>query len=198
MFTINDRAAVWIGDGAKELIFYPFGIEKPGYRVPGDREDALARWTFWRAQLPVILWFLGFVPVVAALGAILVEVRSPSTAVGCRRLDSPHGGVLGAGQDSQSRALLLVAEGLSGPRSFPDALLKRQASVKQHGVSYKNIAFSCFPVATLGIIRLRPDHAARRHTRGSARCGRLERWCRGYSGMLSTSSFSSSDGRWRA
>uniref|UniRef100_UPI003FD891F4 hypothetical protein n=1 Tax=Rhodoblastus sp. TaxID=1962975 RepID=UPI003FD891F4 len=26
-----------------------------------------------------------------------------------------------------------------------------QASVKQHGVSYKNIAFSCFPVATLGI-----------------------------------------------
>ena len=65
MFMTNDRNALWIGRGAKELIFYPFGIENRGYRVPGDREDALARWTFWRAQLPVILWFAGFVPVVA-------------------------------------------------------------------------------------------------------------------------------------
>ena len=29
--------------------------------------------------------------------------------------------------------------------------IEKQASVKQHGVSYKNIAFLCFPVATFGI-----------------------------------------------
>ncbi len=150
MFMTNHRDAVWIGRGAKELIFYPFGIENRGYRVPGDREDALVRWTFWRAQLPVILWFAGFVPVVALwapsfsmsgrlqpLPAILALVLLTAASWALARILN------------QGLYYLLLKDYPVLDRS--PTRMEKQASVKQHGVSYKNIAFLCFPVATFGI-----------------------------------------------
>jgi hypothetical protein len=146
----NDRAAVWIGHGAQELIFYPFGIENPGYRVPGEREDTLARWTFWRAQMPVILWFLGFVPVVAIWAPHLSKSGrlQPLSAVVALTLLTAVSWALARILNQGLYYWLL--------RDYPvldrsPTRIEKQASVKQHGVSYKNIAFSCFPVATLGI-----------------------------------------------
>ena len=150
MLMENDRAAVWIGHGAKEVIFYPFGIGNRGYRVPGDREDTLARWTFWRAQLPVILWFLGFVPIVAFWAPSLSKSGRLQAAPAILAL-----ALLTAASWALARIFnhglyyLLLREYPVLDRS--PTRIEKQASVKQHGVSYKNIAFSCFPVATMGI-----------------------------------------------
>lgn len=150
MFMTNDRNAVWIGRGAKELIFYPFGIENRGYRVPGDREDALARWTFWRAQLPVILWFAGFVPVVA--------LWAPSLSRSGRLQPLPAVLALALLTAASWALARILNQGLYYwlLKDYPvldrsPTRIEKQASVKQHGVSYKNIAFLCFPVATFGI-----------------------------------------------
>jgi len=146
----NDRNAVWIGHGAKELIFYPFGIENPGYRVPADLEEGLAHWTFWRAQLPVILWFLGFFPVVAVWAPSLSGVGRlrPLSAVLALALLTTASWVLA---QLLTRGLYYWLLKDCPILDRAPTRLEKQASVQQHGVSYKNIAFSCFPVATLGI-----------------------------------------------
>lgn len=146
----NDRAAVWIGHGAKELIFYPFGIENSGYRVPGDREERLARWTFWRAQLPVILWFMGFVPVVAFWAPSLSKSGrlQPLSAVLALALLATASWAL-ARIFNQGLYYWLLKDYPILDRS--PTRIEKQASAKQYGASFKNVAFSCFPIATLGI-----------------------------------------------
>jgi hypothetical protein len=151
VITNDEKAAVWIGHGEKQLIFYPFGIAGRGYRVPADRFDEIAQWTFWRAQMPVVLWFLGFVPI--------VDIWAPSLS------DS---GRLNALSLAIALVLLTAAAWISARainRAIYYGLLKecpvidrfptrseKQASSKQFGPSHRNIAFLCFPIATLGIL----------------------------------------------
>ena len=146
----HDRDAVWIGHGAQQLIFYPFGIEKPGYRVPADREDVLARWTFWRVQLPVVFWFLGFFPVVAVWAPSLAKSGrlQPLSAVLALALLTTASWVL-ARMLNQGLYYWLLKDYPILDRS--PTRVEKQASAKQYGVSFKNVAFSCFPIATLGI-----------------------------------------------
>jgi hypothetical protein len=59
------QGPLWFGHGEQELLFYPFGIKRKGYRVSGRRMAGLDRWTQWRAQLPLTLLALYFLPVVA-------------------------------------------------------------------------------------------------------------------------------------
>jgi len=100
--------------------------------------------------LPVILWFLGFVPVVALWAPSLSKSGrlQPLSAVVALTLLTAVSWALARILNQGLYYWLL--------RDYPvldrsPTRIEKQASVKQHGVSHKNIVFSCFPVATLGI-----------------------------------------------
>jgi hypothetical protein len=62
---IATRRPLWFGHGNEERLFYPFGTKRGGYRVSGPKITALDRWTQARAHLPLTLFTLFFLPVVA-------------------------------------------------------------------------------------------------------------------------------------
>jgi hypothetical protein len=151
MFTGKDKTAVWIHGGEEELFFYPFGIEGRGYRVPHSRQDEISNWTFWRAQLPIILWFFGFVPIVDVWGVSLsrtgrLEVWSALLSLAVLTVAACF--FAGAINRAVYSWVLMDCPELD---RFPTRLEKR-ASAKQFGLSFHNVAFLCFPVATLGIV----------------------------------------------
>lgn len=150
MMTLNDTAALWINGGETEKFFYPFGIKGKGYRVPHSRHDEISRWSFWRAQLPVILWFLGFFPIVGIWGVSLSHTGRLKVWPALLSL-----AVLTAAAYFLAGVInRVVYSWLLMDCSLLDrspTRLEKLAGAKHFGLSYRNIAFLCFPVATLGI-----------------------------------------------
>jgi hypothetical protein len=150
MMTLSDKAALWINGGDLEKFFYPFGIKGKGYRVPYSRQNEISRWTFWRAQLPVILWFLGFVPIVDIWGVSLsrtgrLEFRPAILSL----VVLSAAAYLLAGVINRVVYSWVLMDCPVLDR-FPTRM-EKQASAKHYGLSFRNIAFLCFPVATMGI-----------------------------------------------
>jgi hypothetical protein len=144
-------AAVWFSRDDKTKIFYPFGASRPGYLVPNERSDEIKHWTYWRAQLPLILWTLGFVP--------LICLWAPSLS-SSHRLE-PRYFVL-------ALALLTgiaVVGGWLGNRAAYARLLKdcprfdrapsraeQRNSTMQFGATSRNFIYLPLPLAFLGLV----------------------------------------------
>src|SRR6266571_8988813 len=135
-----DKVAVWFGGGEKTSIFYPFGVRSAGYLVSEKLAGQISRWTYWRAQLPLILLTLGFVP--------LVDLWAPSLAAS-KRLEAPYF-ALALGLLTAVAAAVAYA----GNRAVYARLLKacpimdrfpsraeQKACARQFGASRRNIIF---------------------------------------------------------
>jgi hypothetical protein len=150
MFGSTAKAAVWFRIDETTTIFYPFGVSGAGYLVSEDRSERISRWTYWRAQLPLILWTLGFVP--------LVDLWAPSL-VASKRLEAPYCAL--------ALALLTVialAGACIGNRAVYTGLLRgypvmdrvpsraeKNCASRQFGASRRNFIYLPLPVAFLGL-----------------------------------------------
>lgn len=146
----SDKAAVWFSTGKKASIFYPFGVHGAAYLVPETLAGRVSRWTYWRAQLPLIIFTLGFVP--------LVDLWAPSLAAS-RRLEAPYfalafgllTAIAAAGAWLGNRATYaLLLKGCSVMDRCPSRA-ERKTCTKQFGSSRRNIIFLPLPVAFLGV-----------------------------------------------
>jgi hypothetical protein len=150
MFGNSDIAAVWFSSDEKTSIFYPFGVRSGGYLVPEKLAGRISRWTYWRAQLPLILLTLGFVP--------LVDFWAPSLA-SSKRLEAPFCALaLGlltvmasAGAYAGNwAAYALLLKGCP-PMDRCPSRAERKTCTKQFGSSRRNIIFLPLAVAFLGL-----------------------------------------------
>jgi len=150
-FGSPDKAAVWFGRDEKTSIFYPFGVRSAGYLVPETKAHRISRWTYWRAQLPLIILTLGFVP--------LVDLWAPSLAAS-RRLEAPYcalavallTALAAAGAWACNRiAYARLLKGCAVTDSFPSRAEKKN-NTRQFGASRRNIIFLPLPVAFLGVV----------------------------------------------
>ncbi|MDR3424298.1 MAG: hypothetical protein P4M13_04365 [Alphaproteobacteria bacterium] len=146
----SDKAAVWFSTDEKASIFYPFGVNGAAYLVPEKLAGRISRWTYWRAQLPLIIFTLGFVP--------LVDLWAPSLAAS-RRLEAPYfalalgllAAIASAGACLGNRATYaLLLKDCSVMHRSPSRA-ERKTCAKQFGSSRRNIIFLPLPVAFLGV-----------------------------------------------
>lgn len=150
-FGSSDKAAVWFGGDEKTSIFYPFGVRSAGYLVPETNARRISRWTYWRAQLRLIILTLGFVP--------LVDLWAPTLAAS-GRLEAPYFAIAFA-----LLTVLAAVGACAGNRLAYGRLLKgcpvmdrfpsraeQQNSTKQFGASRSNLIFLPLPVAFLGFV----------------------------------------------
>ncbi len=151
MFGNSDKAAVWFSGDEKTSIFYPFGVHRAGYLVPEELAGRVSRWTYWRAQLPLILLTIGFIP--------LVDLWAPSLAAS-RRLEAPCfalalgllTALASAGAFACNRAAYaLLLKGCRVTERAPSRI-ERKNCTKQFGASRRNIIFLPLPVAFLGVV----------------------------------------------
>jgi hypothetical protein len=147
----HDKAASWFSSDEKTSIFYPFGVRSAGYLVPEPRVGRIYRWTYWRVQLPLILFSLGFIP--------LVDLWAPSLAAS-RRLEAPYfalalgllTAVASAGAYTVNRAAYgFLLKGCPVMDRSPSRA-EQHTGTKQFGVSRRNIIFLPLPVAFLGVV----------------------------------------------
>jgi hypothetical protein len=150
MFGGIAKAAVWFRSEEKTAIFYPFGVRGTGYLVSEDRSERISYWTYWRAQLPLIVWTLGFVP--------LVDLWAPSLAAS-KRLEAPYCALALA----LLTVIALVGSGI-GNRAVYTGLLRgcpimdrvpsraeKKSASWQFGASRRNFIYLPLPVAFLGL-----------------------------------------------
>ncbi len=150
-FRNSDKTAAWFGRDENTSIFYPFGVQSTGYLVHEKLAGRISQWTYWRAQLPLILLTLGFVP--------LVDLWAPALAAS-RRLEASYFALA---------LIILTVMALAGAwvvnRVAYARLLKgcpimdrspsrgeRKNNTKQFGPSHRNIIFLPLPVAFLGVV----------------------------------------------
>lgn len=150
MFGNSDKAAVWFRRDENTSIFYPFGVSGAGYLVPDHLVGRISGWTYWRAQLRLILLTLGFVP--------LVVLWAPSLAAS-KRLEMPFFllafGLLtlvaSAGASIGNRAVYAhLLKNCAVMDRFPSRA-ERKSCTKQFGVSRRNVIFLPLPVTFLGV-----------------------------------------------
>ncbi len=58
------RSALWFDTGNGDYLFFPFGVDGAGYHIRRGQRDRIVKWTCRCMQLPVLVWILGFVPLV--------------------------------------------------------------------------------------------------------------------------------------
>ncbi len=146
----TDKAAVWFRQDEKTSIFYPFGVRGAGYLVPEKFAGRISRWSYWRAQLTLVLLTIGFVP--------LVDFWAPSLAAS-RRLEAPYLvltlGILTAVASAAAcvgnrAAYAFLLKGCPDMDRFPSRA-EQKTCTKQFGASRRNIIFLPLPVAFLGV-----------------------------------------------
>lgn len=149
-FGKHHKAASWFRRDEKTSIFYPFGVGGTGYLVPTTRAGRISQWTYWRAQLQLILLTVGFVP--------LVDFWAPSLAAS-KKLEAPYFalavGILtaaaAAGAYFGNRAIYaLLLKGCPVMDRFPSRAEQKNCT-KQFGASRRNFIFLPLPVAFLGL-----------------------------------------------
>jgi hypothetical protein len=146
----SDKVAVWFGRDEKTSIFYPFGVLSAGYLVPEKLTGRISRWTYWRAQLPLIILTLGFVP--------LVDLWAPSLAAS-RRLEAPYfalalgllTAVASAGAYAGNRAAYARLLKACPVMDRIPSRAEQRTCTTQFGASRRNIIFLPLPVAFLGV-----------------------------------------------
>jgi hypothetical protein len=150
MFGGTEKAPVWFRSDEKTAIFYPFGVSGAGYLVSEDRSERISHWTYWRAQLPLILWTLGFVP--------LIDLWAPTLATS-KRLEAPYCAlalalltfIAMAGAGIGNRAVYTgLLRGYPVMDRVPSRAEKKSAT-RQFGASHRNFIFLPLPVAFLGL-----------------------------------------------
>ena len=150
-------SALWFDTGKGDYLFFPFGVDGAGYRIRREQRDRIAKWTCRRMQLPVLVWVLGFVPLVdfwaPALSAssklswwALALALAVLTAATC---------VISHLANRALYAVLLRDEMVLDRRPTRS---EQRASSGQFGVSWRNIGHSPFclalPVAATALLNL--------------------------------------------
>lgn len=150
MSASTERAAVWFCRDEKTAFYYPFGVGGAGYVVSEERHRRISHWTYWRTQLPLILWTLGFIP--------LVDLWAPSLA-DSKRLEATYCALALA-----VLTVVAVTGSYIGNRAVNARLLKycpvmnripsraeKKSAVRQFGASRRNFIYLPLPVAFLGL-----------------------------------------------
>lgn len=145
------NAAVWFSRDDKTKIFYPFGASRSGYLVPAERSNEIKRWTYWRAQLPLILWTLGFVP--------LICLWAPSLS-SSHRLEAVYFllalailtvfAVVGAWLANRAVYARLLKD--CQPVNRAPSRLEQRSSTMQFGANSRNFIYLPLPLAFLGLL----------------------------------------------
>jgi hypothetical protein len=112
--------------------------------------ERIARWTYWRVQLPFILWAVGFVP--------LVDFWAPALS-GSRQLNVPYLALalfvltiaaLAGARVCNRVVYTVLLRGVPVQNRFPSRA-ERRASSRQFGPSARNFFYFPLPVAFLGL-----------------------------------------------
>jgi hypothetical protein len=146
----NEKSAVWFWSTETTAFFYPFGVSGAGYLVAQDRANRVSRWTYWRSQLPLILWTLGFVPLVVFWAPSLAEsqkLEAPNCAIALALLTviAATGGWMG------NRAVYAgLLRGCPVMNRVPSRA-ERKSATRQFGASRRNFIYLPLPVAFLGL-----------------------------------------------
>jgi hypothetical protein len=146
-----DKVAVWFGGSGTESTFYPFGVGGAGYRVPEKLAGRIARWTYWRAQLPLILLTLGFVPLVDFWAPSLcpagrLEIGYFLFSIAILALVAWTAAYL-----LNRAAYTILLSSCQIAERFPSRA-QRKICTKQFGASRRNVIFLPLPVAFLGLL----------------------------------------------
>jgi hypothetical protein len=167
LFLLDDReelnmidmrhSAHWFDTGKGDYLFFPFGVDGEGYRIRRKQRDLIVKWTCRRMQLPVVVWILGFVPLIdfwaPSLSAssklnwwALALALAVLTAATC---------VISHLANRALYAVLLRDETVLDRRPTRS---EQRASSGQFGVSWRNIGHSPFclalPVAATAFLNL--------------------------------------------
>ncbi len=151
------HSALWFDTGKGDYLFFPFGVDRAGYRIRREQRDRIAKWTCRRMQLPVLVWILGFAPLVdfwaPSLSAssklswwALALALAVLTAATC---------ILSHLANRALYALLLRDEMVLDRRPTSS---EQRASSGQFGVSWRNIGHSplclALPMAATAFLNL--------------------------------------------